>query len=112
MENLLKNAVKELAASGIKTSSEEVYTKLVSTLYQGSWKSYGAGETGCPVYSWLFDDEGPETLEVAHLSGDNGCNTFYNPEGEPWSESIEDVEEDAIKCVLENVEPAEIRILY
>ena len=62
--------------------TQEKRNALKDFIYEGSWRSYGAGETGCDLYIRGY--------WIGELSGDNGVNRFYNPSGEPWRESIND----------------------
>lgn len=65
-----------------------------SHLQEGSWECCGAGEISCPVY-FIHPVTGEE-VEVARLSGDNGANRLFNPEGEAWVESINDLSDEVL----------------
>ena len=55
-------------------------------IYEGQWKSFGGGETGCELYF----SHNNKNYYVGELSGDNGLNRHFNPSGERWAEKIED----------------------
>ena len=99
--------------NSLRTSEEEIREVIANSLYAGSWVSLGAGETCAEVYSTLlvddpYDDEPTEAF-VGEIFGDNGCNRLYNPDGESWSESIEDHPE-FIDTVLSRLSDRELRL--
>jgi hypothetical protein len=58
-----------------------------NSLVPTSWECCGSGEIVRTLY--IYDKDG-EQICVGELSGDNGQNTFYNPSGKPWVETIKD----------------------
>ena len=84
---------------------------LQSCCQQGSWQCYGAGEIGCEItfYHPITDEQ----QFVAEMFGDNGTNTFYNPEGEPWTDDYpEEQVQNFCQNMVENMDYSEIYAVY
>lgn len=94
-----------LTLKKLKMKKEKIKAFVLERVEEGSWQSYGAGETGCeifyrhPVYGY--------PVYCGHLSGDNGCNLAYNPSGEPWAESIEDKSDEWFLDVYQEIKGIE-----
>ena len=68
---------------GVVMTRDEKITLVSSHCEVGRWRCAGAGEIYAPVYiagRYVFD-----------LFGDNGTNRLYNPSGEVWTESVDEV---------------------
>lgn len=62
---------------------DEKITLVSSHCEVGRWKCTGAGEISATVYI--------NGVAVFELFGDNGSNRLYNPSGEVWTESVDEV---------------------